>query len=107
MLRAPGSAPVGKRLLEVVLGELGRVLGPLHLDQADLWPEHVDEAALGQLELELNTGRMPFRSVAGEQFGQERFVDRLLGAGEVTPLLREGFEPRPDLLRRHSHRVAR
>jgi len=93
VLRGAGDTPVGKSLAVVELGELGRVLRALHLDDAHARPEHVDEAALGQLVLEANAGGVPVRPVAVQQLGEERLVDGLLGSREVAPLCRECLEP--------------
>lgn len=59
-------APVRECLAVVELGELDRVPRAFHLDDADTRPEHVDEAAFGELVLEANARSVPVGPVALE-----------------------------------------
>ena len=87
-----------------MLGELVGLTRPLHLDQAYLGPDHVDEPARPGALLE---GRhfLAGRAVAGEELVAERLRLCFLGPLVATPIRSEARQIATDLLVGERHSV--
>jgi hypothetical protein len=100
----PGPAadllPVVEGLL-AMSGQVGSLARPLHLDDADARPDHVDDPRAGRI-LEVRD-LLAVDAVAGEQLVEERLRFGPLGPRVVAPARDELAEPAPDLLAGKRH----